>query len=151
MFFFFIKIHTFVHDNDRDMKKRLYISSFFLLISILLLMIPVIPHHHHASEMLCMKNDISAECCSHHHDAGDEHCCCNAGCLARHLILKQTPADDLLRTDALQVVTLFAQTLSNISLHEPETKEPESGYLELLHDTFITCDTGLRAPPFTLA
>ena len=135
------------------MKKKQYITYILFFISLIMLVIPVIPHHHHGNGMICMKNDITADCCEHRHCSDNEHCCCDTGCMTTYFV-QQTPnsSDDVCpHPDALWTLTLFIEPFSRLPiLSEFDVSKQECIYLESLHSTFITCATGLRAPPSLL-
>ena len=135
------------------MKKKQYIAYILFFISLIMLVIPVIPHHHHGNGMICMKNDITTDCCEHRHCSDNEHCCCDTGCMTTYFV-QQTPnsSDDVCpHPDALWTLTLFIEPFSRLPiLSEFDVSRQECIYLESLHSTFITCATGLRAPPSLL-
>lgn len=135
------------------MKKKQYIAYILFFISLIMLVIPVIPHHHHGNGMICMKNDINTDCCEHRHCSDNEHCCCDTGCMTTYFV-QQTPnsSDDVCpHPDALWTLTLFIKPFSRLPiLSEFDVSRQECIYLESLHSTFITCATGLRAPPSLL-
>lgn len=135
------------------MKKKQYITYFLFFISLIMLVAPVIPHHHHADGLICMKNDITADCCGQHHNPNKDHCCCDKGCVTTQFVQQTPNTDDAgILPDALWAVTLLIEPYSKLLiLPEFDIRRQDCGYLESLHGTFITCATGLRAPPCVLA
>ena len=135
------------------MKTKRYIAYFLFFISMIMLIVPVIPHHHHEDGAICMKNDLPSDRCCQHQGPCSEHCCCDTGCMTTHFF-QQTPNSDNsnLHPCFVWVNTLFTEPLLKLlALPEETGIRQEFVYLESLHGTFITCATGLRAPPSVLA
>lgn len=135
------------------MKTKRYIAYFLFFISMIMLIVPVIPHHHHEDGIICMKNDLPSDGCCQHQGPCSEHCCCDTGCMTTHFF-QQTPNSDNsnLHPCFVWVNKLFTEPLLKLlALPEETGIRQEFVYLESLHGTFITCATGLRAPPSVLA
>lgn len=127
------------------MRAKKHIIRYIMQVaSIIMLLSVVVPHHHHSNGMPCFKSLTE-----HNHKSSSSHDCgCNGHNLAlfTSLLSYVTNADVSHLLFPLQV--LFDYINPPVPLLYGQTFDRERAfYIESLHDTWVTCSGGLRAPP----
>ena len=129
------------------MKKKIY-QYVMLLVSIVMLISVVVPHHHHSNGLPCYKS-LSAEAAHGGHGSSESHDCgCNGHNLALFTSLLSHASDLDVSHLLFPLQVLFDYINPPVPLLYGQTFDRERAfYIESLHDTWITCSGGLRAPP----
>ena len=129
------------------MKVKEKIVRYVMLVaSILMLLSVVVPHHHHSNGMPCFKSLTTG---MHDHKSASTHDCgCNGHNLALFTSLLSHASD--LNVSHL----LFPLQVLFDYINPPELAfcgqtfdRGRAFYIESLHDSWIVCASGLRAPP----
>lgn len=115
-----------------------------LVASIIMLLSVVVPHHHHSNGMPCFKSLTE-----HNHKSSSSHDCgCNGHNLALFISLLSHVTDGDVSHLLFPLQVLFDYINPPVPLLWGQTFDRERAfYIESLHDTWITCSGGLRAPP----
>lgn len=114
-----------------------------LLAGIIVLLSVVIPHHHHSNGLPCFK--FLTE---HNHPASSHDCGCNGHNIALFTSLLSYVTDSDVNHLLFPLQILFDYINSSVSLLCGQTFDRERAfYIECLHDTWVVCSGGLRAPP----
>ena len=129
------------------MKAKEKIIRYVMLVaSIVMLLSVVVPHHHHSNGMPCFKS-LTTD--THSHKSASSHDCgCNGHNLALFTSLLSHASDLYVSHLLFPLQVLF----DYINPPEPAFcgqlfDRGRAFYIESLHDTWITCASGLRAPP----
>lgn len=127
------------------MKRRKYITLFLLFVSMLMLAVNFVPHHHHYHNGMPCFHSIEKE----KKDAGTTpakpHSC---SCIDSFYAAKDTGhSHDEAYCNHFPAITLLADLITHYLFIPERTDQTVPIYVELLHDTHLLCNFGLRAPP----
>lgn len=119
-----------------------------LMTSILMLLSVVIPHHHHSNEIPCYKS-LATEATDNGHSQDDTHsCCCNGHNMFFFNLLQSHTTDADVDLYLFPLLVLFDYiNPPTLAFCKQLVECNRVFYIESLHDTWIVCASGLRAPP----
>ena len=127
------------------MKAKKNIIRYVMLIAgIIMLLSVIIPHHHHSNGLPCFK-----PLTEHSHKSASSHDC---GCNGHNVALFTSLLSHATDVDASHLLFPLQVLFDYINPPEPAFCGPpfersRAFYIESLHDSWITCASGLRAPP----
>lgn len=117
------------------------VASIFMMLSV------VVPHHHHSNGMPCFM-ELTAETHDHNSPSSSHDCGCNGHNLALFTSLLSHASD----LDVSHLLFPLQVLFDYINPPEPifcgqSFDRGRAFYIESLHDSWIVCASGLRAPP----
>ena len=127
------------------MKAKKNIIRYVMLIAgIIMLLSVIIPHHHHSNGLPCFK-----PLTEHSHKSASSHDC---GCNGHNVALFTSLLSHATDVDASHLLFPLQVLFDYINPPEPAfcgqpSERSRAFYIESLHDSWITCASGLRAPP----
>ena len=127
------------------MKAKKNIIRYVMLIAgIIMLLSVIIPHHHHSNGLPCFK-----PLTEHSHKSASSHDC---GCNGHNVALFTSLLSHATDVDASHLLFPLQVLFDYINPPEPAFfffffERSRAFYIESLHDSWITCASGLRAPP----
>ena len=127
------------------MKAKKNIIRYVMLIAgIIMLLSVIIPHHHHSNGLPCFKSLTE-----HSHKSASSHDC---GCNGHNVALFTSLLSHATDVDASHLLFPLQVLFDYINPPEPAFcgqpfERSRAFYIESLHDSWITCASGLRAPP----
>ena len=127
------------------MKAKKNIIRYVMLIAgIIMLLSVIIPHHHHSNGLPCFK-----PLTEHSHKSASSHDC---GCNGHNVALFTSLLSHATDVDASHLLFPLQVLFDYINPPEPAFcgqpfERSRTFYIESLHDSWITCASGLRAPP----
>ena len=115
-----------------------------LIAGIIMLLSVIIPHHHHSNGLPCFK-----PLTEHSHKSASSHDC---GCNGHNVALFTSLLSHATDVDASHLLFPLQVLFDYINPPEPAFcgqpfERSRAVYIESLHDSWITCASGLRAPP----
>ena len=115
-----------------------------LIAGIIMLLSVIIPHHHHSNGLSCFKSLTE-----HSHKSASSHDC---GCNGHNVALFTSMLSHATDVDASHLLFPLQVLFDYINPPEPAFcgqpfERSRAFYIESLHDSWITCASGLRAPP----
>lgn len=115
-----------------------------LIAGIIMLLSVIIPHHHHSNGLPCFK-----PLTEHSHKSASSHDC---GCNGHNVSLFTSLLSHATDVDASHLLFPLQVLFDYINPPEPAFcgqpfERSRAFYIESLHDSWITCASGLRAPP----